>query len=1245
MIKKVLGLLVLIVVSFFGSLFGQEELVEGRAAENFLHGAELIRYTKRSSLPNYVQMRETMELPPALIESTVKKIYRLDEDGWFSLQTQRDDALGFVHARYQQMEGQIPVEGGNLILHLKNGGMYSINGDAFEVQNLSQTPALAVNEALRIALAHVNADRYLWEDEAETRLLRTQTGDPMATWYPVGKLVFAPKGGIAQTGNFTLAWKFDIYAITPLYRAFVYVDAQTGEVIWEQNRIHTADVLGSAVTRYSGTVPMTADQVSANSFRLREAGRGNGMWTQNLATGTNYGNAIDFTDANNIWANSNAAHDEVATDAHWGAEKTYDFYWNNFSRNSIDGNGFHMYSYVHYGQNYNNAFWDGFRMTYGDGNGTSYFPFTALDVTGHEITHGITEFTAGLAYSYESGALNESFSDIFGNSIEHYARPSQWSWKIGEDMTSSGNGLRNMQNPALFNDPDTYLGNFWYTGTGDNGGVHTNSGVQNKWFYILTIGESGTNDIGSTYNVPAQGWTKSQAIAYRNLTVYLTANSDYADARFYAIRSAGDLYGPCTPEVIATTNAWYAVGVGPAFSNTILADFSATPSSLCYAPATVAFTNTSINGGTYSWSFGDGWVSSAVSPQHTYTQYGSYTVRLIANGGPCGIDTLLRTAYIVIDTNLACSINLNPTGGNTLQTACAGTVYDSGGPNGNYTDNTNTTITIAPTGASQVTLHFVSFAMELNYDYLYVYDGPNINSPLIGTYSGTTLPANISSTGGSITIRQFSDPGVVDAGFEIHWLCALPNSAPTVNFTADNLTSCNGIVNFRDLSNNGPTTWAWTFGDGFTSTQQHPAHTYQSNGVYTVTLTATNSFGPGSLTRTAYVTVNKPNGPNAPARGRCGPGTVTLYTIGAGIVSWYNSAQGGIPVGTGSNYLTPVLTNSTVYYAEEQTPAPSQDVGPTSPLAVGAGGYHNNTSVQYLTFTVSSPLTLVSVYVDPGAAGNRTITLWDGSGILIRDTTQNISANPGRITLNWTMTPGTYRIGGSNMDLYRNNAGPTYPYALTNFVSITGSSAGSGFYYYFYDWEVKGQACVSQRTAVPVTIVTDATAAFSWVANQLTHVFTDQSTGGTTSWLWRFGDGASSGTQNPSHTYAAAGTYNVVLRVENANGCRDTLTQTVNVSFVANGEEFGAAWDKLQVSPNPFESSFMINMTLPEAGALKITTFDALGKLVGTLYDGEAAAGEFQLRTDYLANQVAAGTYLLRIEYGGERRVLRLVKM
>jgi len=248
--------------------------------------------------------------------------------------------------------------------------------------------------------------------------------------------------------------------------------------------------------------------------------------------GTNYGAAVDFTDADNNWNNVNANKDQYATDGHWGTEKTYDYYFTKFNRNSVDNAGFALNSYVHtnlvafgYGNNIN-AFWDGSRMTYGDGGtsgSTTYTPLTALDVCGHEITHGVTERTSNLVYSKESGAMNEGFSDIFGTAIEFYAKGTGGNWMIGENI---GAAFRNMANPNQFSQPDTYGGTFWVnttsctpTNNNDQCGVHTNSGVLNFWFYLLSQGGSGTNDIGSAYTVTGIWNLIRQLLLHTGLTL------------------------------------------------------------------------------------------------------------------------------------------------------------------------------------------------------------------------------------------------------------------------------------------------------------------------------------------------------------------------------------------------------------------------------------------------------------------------------------------------------------------------------------------------------------------------------------------------------------------------------------------------------------------------------------------------------------------------------------------------------
>lgn len=480
------------------------------------------------------------------------------------------DALGFENHKFQQTVNGILVEYGMINMLVKKGKVVSQNGVWFKNVPATVEKRAGISEAnaLNSALAYVGATSYKWQNAEEEAFLKSDTKDANATFYPKGKLVYYNDPADENAKKLTLAYKFDVYASEPVSRQEVYVDAKTGKVLGTNALILETNAPGTAVTAYSGNQAIVADQVSATSYRLRETGRNGGtaIETYNLKQGTNYSRATDFTDTDNTWNNVNTAKDQYATDAHWGAEKTVDYLKAKFNRNSIDNNHFAIKSYVHYSRNYFNAFWDGSRMTYGDGSSTNgNKPLTALDVCAHEIGHGMTSKTANLVYQKESGALNEAFSDILGNSVEFWARPTKASWKLGEDFSYV---IRDMANPNAYGDPDTYGGTYWVnpnctpSSTNDYCGVHTNSGVLNFWYYLLVNGGSGTNDKGFAYNVTGVGLDKAAQIAYRTLTTYLTSTSTYANARTYSLQAAADLYGAGSAEVTQTTNAWNAVGVG-----------------------------------------------------------------------------------------------------------------------------------------------------------------------------------------------------------------------------------------------------------------------------------------------------------------------------------------------------------------------------------------------------------------------------------------------------------------------------------------------------------------------------------------------------------------------------------------------------------------------------------------------------------------------------------------------------------
>lgn len=485
------------------------------------------------------------------------------------------DQLGFETHRFQQTVNDIPVEYGMMVVQTKNGKIVGQTGKwILDVpQRVEKQANISESIALQNALSFVGAKSYKWQNKEEEDFIKKETNNKDASFAPKGELVYYSEPTDEKLNDLRLAYKFDIYAEMPLSRQYVFVDAKNGKVLGTDALIHDVNATGTATTGYSGNRNIVTDSYNG-SYRLRETGRNGGtaVETYNLQKGTNYSSAVDFTDSDNVWNNVNTNKDQYATDAHWGAEMTVDYLYTKFGRKSIDNNHFAIKSYVHYSTNYFNAFWDGSRMTYGDGSSSTNGgkPLTAIDVCGHEITHGMTSKTANLVYQREPGALNEGFSDIFGNSIERWARPTQASWTLGEDFNYV---IRDMANPNAYSQPDTYKGKYWKdastTGcvtpnanTNDNCGVHTNSGVLNFWYYLLVTGGTGTNDNGFAYNVSGIGLDKAGAIAYRTLTTYLTSTSNYATTRTYSLQAAADLYGAGSNEVTQVTNAWNAVGVG-----------------------------------------------------------------------------------------------------------------------------------------------------------------------------------------------------------------------------------------------------------------------------------------------------------------------------------------------------------------------------------------------------------------------------------------------------------------------------------------------------------------------------------------------------------------------------------------------------------------------------------------------------------------------------------------------------------
>ncbi|MCB0431307.1 MAG: T9SS type A sorting domain-containing protein, partial [Flavobacteriales bacterium] len=468
--------------------------------------------------------------------------------------------------------------------------------------------------------------------------------------------------------------------------------------------------------------------------------------------------------------------------------------------------------------------------------------------------------------------------------------------------------------------------------------------------------------------------------------------------------------------------------------------------------------------------------------------------------------------------------------------------------------------------------------------------------------------------------------------------CIPPSAPPVAAFESDIQNSCSGAIQFYDKSTVGPTAWSWSFGDGNTSTQQNPQHTYEANGSFTVKLIVTNSYGQDSITKISYVTINRPNGPAATGDTICGSGTANLTASGnGGTYEWYDAPTGGTKVGTGATY-GPSVTTTTTFYVQELVSQASVKGGPVD-SALGGGGLFTNNDLRGLLFDASAAFTLKSVKVYAGAAGNRTIELLDGDGgNVLQTTTVNIPSGESRVTLDFPVAPGTgyfIKVTGTTIDLYRNNAGATYPIDVAGMASITGTNtSASGYYYYFYDWEVQEPSCLSLRTPVTATVGSDNLSVSNLTTDD--HNGTCDGTAGVSvtggtppySYAW---DDASSQTAATA-TGLCAGNYSVT--VTDAAGC-DHVEATVVDLFTGLVQNLDGA---LQVFPNPSENGEVFVRSGVNGNAV-VEVFNCLGERV--------VNREMEIRSHSVqrlsADPLAPGLYLINIRMGDQQTHLKLV--
>lgn len=482
------------------------------------------------------------------------------------------DNFGYTHTRFQQYHNRLKIEGAEAIAHYNGKYLKSMNGSIVENMTLSNQPKVTESAALNIAMQSAGTKDFVWNKIEIAESLKKLNKDIDFSNAPTAELMYCRKNwnGDFALNNISLAYKVRLMTV-PIYESKdVYIDANTGAVL-HINPLQTNCNPSNGNTNWYGnqTVWVSYHGWPHNTYFLETQCSNEPLIRSRRGDPIipyNYGDADGvFTDADG----TNGYNQRSGTTTMIGITESYLYFKNNHGRNSYDNaNGtVDAYSEITGGlwlPTAENASWNPIthHMSFGAGaTGAATDDWNCYDIAGHEFTHGVHQYATGFNYSGEPGALDESFADIFGELIEAQAKGlSTPNWLMGADRSFH---IRNLSNPNDNFDPDTYQGTYWQNTSNsfDNYGVHTNSSVQNFWFYLLAMGGSGTNDLGVNYAVTGIGITEAAMIAYRNMEVYLTSSSTYVDAREGAIHAANDLFGACSNQAIQCGRAWHAVGV------------------------------------------------------------------------------------------------------------------------------------------------------------------------------------------------------------------------------------------------------------------------------------------------------------------------------------------------------------------------------------------------------------------------------------------------------------------------------------------------------------------------------------------------------------------------------------------------------------------------------------------------------------------------------------------------------------
>ena len=757
------------------------------------------------------------------------------------------------------------------------------------------------------------------------------------------------------------------------------------------NVVSGACVSSSVNTIFNGNRNFNTEHYQDTHFRLKDQCQTSTIRVRDYNSSTTLTNPLEINPGNNSWTSNT---ERFGASVMWAAKNSNNYYSTVHSRNSFDGAYGSIEGYV------NSSFWNGTSyytdnatmgttpagavMNVGLGSaGTLANSWGAIDIIGHEYTHAITASTAKFVYQNESGALDESFSDIFGEAIENYTLGSN-DWLLGANRSSGA--IRNMANPSAspYNQPDTYLGTNWNSGpntvANDNGGVHTNSGVQNYWFYLLSQGGSGVNDNGSVFYVTGIGIAKAREIAFKTLTENLLnqPNANYAMARTASILSAEQIYGVNSVEASTVKNAWCAVGVGNTVPSTVTVSGGGT-----FCNSTIITASGGSGGNIYFQGTNSNGTSTAIrSSSQTLFISGTYYFRSYnaCGWGPtASVSVTINTvpsAVTVSGGGYVCnSTNIQASGGN------GGTIYFQG-------TNSNGTSTLTPSSSQAV--------YSSGTYYFRAYNGCGWSNQGSVTVTIGTIPAGVSIPGGGNFCNAVILQATGGSGGNIYFQgtnsngtsTAILSSTQTVTtsgtyyFRANNTcgwgqqgsitvyvnydpsgvsvsgggTVCNSTIISASGGSDGTMYFQGTNSNGTSTTTPSSSQTITSSGTYYFRAKNNCGWGPSG---SAAVTINTiPSAVSASGGGTfCNTTTISATGGTGGTIYYQGTTSGGTSTTTPSISQSAINASGKYYFRSNNSCGWSTEGGifvtinaPSTVLVTGSGTFCNTANLQVFTY-------------------------------------------------------------------------------------------------------------------------------------------------------------------------------------------------------------------------------------------------------------------------------------------------------